>query len=413
MSFFDFYEQQTFKDLVNSDDVYVDKTGQICELYRNHNTFELLARPLGFGKTMLIDTITNLFRHKYPSFFADLAVANSDVKFPEQKVMRLDFSLNNATLGSTLPDYLANYFRTRAFENGLRTEINRDDNVYWQTVAYVKSLAEVSPSGKVVILIDNYDYPILKNLFKPAASSYYQSLLEFLRALSDNEEYIDWCLITGETKFYLSQDGQEGLCYIKDLTFEGSSTHICGFTEGEMRNYFNDFLQDEAECAGMTTEEFLSKLFDWYGNYRLTEQNIRVMRPESICKFLNLRDQNEYRSFYDASHVETVLETILTKYSRSAERLLMPNSCGYNFCEYSNLNSVRPFALLFQLGFFSLDHIDIDISCTPPTYGYYSKFSNREMQEFYQNTVKKLNLPDPQPSANKNRRRIQTEPDNA
>ena len=91
----------------------------------------------------------------------------------------------------------------------------------------------------------------------------------------------------------------------------------------------------------------------------------------------------------------------------------MPNSCGYNFCEYSNLNSVRPFALLFQLGFFSLDHIDIDISCTPPTYGYYSKFSNREMQEFYQNTVKKLNLPDPQPSANKNRRRVQTEPDNA
>ncbi len=216
--------------------------------------------------------------------------------------------------------------------------------------------------------------------------------MNFLSALYDNEDIIDWCLILGETKFYLATEELGGIPYIKDLTFEGHSTHICGFTEGEMHTYYDNFIQDEADALGESSEEFLSNLFDWYGNFRLTEQNIRVMRPKSICSFLNLRDQNQYRQFYEYNHVSSILMKLLNKYGRFHEKLLIPNSCGYNFTDFSYIDNVKPFALLFQMGFLSLHHIDINVTDTLTTYNYYANFTNKEMRDTYYLVLEQLKL---------------------
>lgn len=384
MDFFDINNTQSFRDLIVGEETYIDKTSQICALYREHDTFEMLIRPFGFGKTVLLDTIYNIFRHGNEAMFDKLALKEEEVKFPEQRVIKFDFSSKVFRNTNDFEDYLFNFYRTKSFEFSLESHVLKTFSTYRQTIAFIKDFAKDSTTGKIVILIDNYDTPILNNLFNPTIlTPLYDAMLDFYKALSDCEELIDWCLICGESKFYLSYENHEGINYINDITFTERSTTICGFTTGEMKKYYNYFIQDEADASGQTVDVFLGHLNDWYGNYRFTSHNIRVMRPASIKKFLSLRDQNQYKAFYPYDHIAPFLPKLLNKYGRNHEKLLVPNECGYNFCEYSLPTNIKLFALLSQIGVYTFNHIDIDVSKEIKLYQYYSSTTNRELNDVY------------------------------
>lgn len=392
MEFFDSNNTQSFKDLIVGEDTYVDKTSQICSLYREHDTFEMLIRPHGFGKTVLLDTIYNIFRHGNEPMFDKLALKEDETKFPEQRVIKIDFSIKQFRTPSDFGDFLFNFYRARSFEFSLESHVLKTFSIYRQTLAFIKDFAKDSPTGKIVILIDNYDTPILNNLFNDKAlKPVYEAMLDFYKALSDSDYLIDWCLICGESKFYLSYEKYEGINYINDITFTERSTTICGFTSGEMKKYYNDFIQDEADASGQTVEVFLGHLNDWYGNYRFTGHNIRVMRPASIKKFLNLRDQNQYRSFYPYAHLESFLPKLLKKYGRTHEKQLAPNDCSYNFCDYNSMDNIKMFALLTQLGVYTFSHIDIDVAQVNKLYKYYSTITNRELNDAYLQAINEAN----------------------
>lgn len=383
MYFFESNSNQSFKDLILSDDAYIDKTKQIAELYRDHDVFELLIRPYGFGKTVLIDTIHHIFTYPDEPFLQNLAYKTSDVVFPKHLIIKLDFGIKNYKEPEIFREYLFNTFRTKNYELGLEIRLNKSSNIYHLTTAFIENLAKASPTNKIIILIDNYDAPIINNLFIPKLKELNRSLLEFYKALEDSEIFIDWCLITGESKFFFCYEDCEGLNYVNDLTFSERSTSICGFTTGEMKKYYLDFIQDEADATEQTVDEFLGNLNDWYGNYRFTTHNIKVMRPSSIKEFLSLRDQNQYKLFYPYEHLQNFLPRLLQNYGRSHEKLLTPNDCSYNFCDYNNLEHIKLFPLLSQFGIYSITHIDVNISDSVQHYTYYSALTNREMRDVY------------------------------
>ncbi len=388
MEFIDLTGHKTFRELIVSGDGYVDKTGAIAELYKNHSKFEMLVRPLGFGKTVLLDTIYYLFSKQHPEFFKDLLITKSDVEIPKETVIKIDFSKARTESPEKFKEFFSNLYRQIVFEYGLSGSINNGDTIYWQTVSLIKLLAKSSPTGKCIILIDDYDAPIIHEFFNNnVLTKVYHVLLDFFRALGNTAGLIDWCLITGETKFYLNSPNYEGLAYIMDLTFCERATAICGFTEGEMKHYYNDFIQDEAEIAGITETQFLSNLGDWYGGFRYTGHKILVMRPASIKSFLSLTNQNIYRKYYPYDHLENFLPKLLKKYGRNYENLLVPNSCGYSFAEWNHINNVKLFPLLSQLGIFSFSHIDINVDKADLGYKYFSHLTNVEMQDIYKNAI--------------------------
>lgn len=385
MDFFDFSSHHTFKDLIQGEDIYIDKTSHIAELYAGHTTFEMLIRPFGFGKTILLDTLFYLFKYgKDSSMFQELSVKDSPIEIPVESVVKFDFSYIKVNTHDDFTKFMYNFYNNRLFKEDLDNTLNPNDNVYWLTCNFIKFMAEKSVTGKVVLLIDNYDDPITRNYFDPNFKPFFYSLLDFFKAINDSRELIDWCLIFGEMKFQLGCEEHEGIPFINDITYNERSTSICGFTAGEMKKYYPEFIQDEADAAEQSVDMFIGNLTDWYGGFRFTRHNIKVFRPESIKTFLNLREQNHYKPFYSISHKEKFLIEVLKRNKYNIEKLLLPNDCSYSFAEASTINNIHVFGMLSQMGFFSFHHINIDVSSSLPTTTYYSVLTNREMRETYQ-----------------------------
>ncbi|MBQ3682650.1 MAG: AAA family ATPase [Succinimonas sp.] len=384
MEYLDLAGNKIFKDLVTSSAAYVDKTANIAELYQARSKFEMLTRPFGFGKTVFLDTLYYMFSKRHPEFFENLAVSSMNITIPKQSVVKLDFSVARTEKPEDLADFLFNYYRQTVFEYGLDGYINSEDTTFWQTMNFIKILARSSPTGKAVLLIDNYDSPIIREFFsKNKIAAIWKVLLDFYRALWMSQDLIDWCVLTGEIKFFLNHPKYEGLPYITDLTFNERANAVCGFTPGDMKKYYNDFIQDEAEIAGVTEEQFLSNLGDWYGGFRYTGHKISMMRPSSIKSFLSLSNQNVYREYYPYKHVENFLPRLLKKYGLNHEKLLSPASCGYTFAEWNFIDKVNVFAILTQMGIFSFSHINISLDDMSRKFTYFSKITNVEMRDIY------------------------------
>lgn len=384
MEYLDLAGNKIFKDLVTSSAAYVDKTANIAELYQAHSKFEMLTRPFGFGKTVFMDTLYYMFSKRHPEFFENLTVSSMNINIPKQTVVKLDFSAARTDTPEDVADFLFNYYRQTVFEYGLDGYINSEDTTFWQTMNFIKLLAKSSPTGKAVLLIDNYDSPIIREFFsKNKIAAIWKVLLDFYRALWISQDLIDWCVLTGEIKFFLNHPKYEGLPYITDLTFNERANAVCGFTPGDMKKYYSDFIQDEAEIAGVTEEQFLSNLGDWYGGFRYTGHKISMMRPSSIKSFLSLSNQNVYREYYPYKHVENFLPRLLKKYGLNHEKLLSPASCGYTFAEWNFIDKVNVFAILTQMGIFSFSHINISLDDMNRKFTYFSKITNVEMRDIY------------------------------
>ena len=129
MDFFESNSNQSFIDLITGDDAYIDKTEQIVELYKDHDVFELLLRPFGFGKTVLLDTIYHMFAHPDEPLLQNLSYKSYDIKLPEHLIIKLDFGSKPFKTPDDLKD-LTNIINLENLgEVKIRNKIMNDDIV--------------------------------------------------------------------------------------------------------------------------------------------------------------------------------------------------------------------------------------------------------------------------------------------
>lgn len=387
MNFFENTSQQSFSDLILGESIYIDKTAQISSLYSNHNKFEILIRPWGFGKTLLLDTINFIFTNgREHSFLKNLSIATLETDFPKQTVLKLDFSDRRIHSAEGFKSFIHTFYKSYLFEQNIPLRLNRDLSIYWMTMYFIRAVASTSPTGKIVFLIDNYDQPFLRFLEDRIANfqDLYDEMLDFYHALYDQVEFIDWLLICGETKFALSTERHEGLPYISDVSYSDQSTCICGFSQGDIHKYFEDSIQDEAEAAGETAEIYLGRVTDWYGRYRFTPHNIPVTRPYSIKSYFSKTNyRTDFKTYYPVERFYNFLPKLLAKYGRNHERLLAPNDCGYLFSDSLDPYNINMFSLLYQLGFYSFTSITLSKNPGFQKYKYQAGMVNNEMNECY------------------------------
>ncbi len=389
MNFFENTSHQSFSDLILGENIYIDKTSQIANLYKKHNKFEILIRPWGFGKTLLLDTIKFIFTNGVEhSFIRNLNIATMDMEIPKQTVLKLDFSDRKIQSAEGFRSFIYSYYKSYLFEQNIQVKLNSELNTYWLTMHFIRAVARTSPTGQIVFLIDNYDQPFLRFLEDRVVNfpALYNEMLDFYHALYDQVEYIDWLLLCGETKFALSTEKHEGLPYISDVSYSDQGTCICGFSHGDIRKYYDDFLQDEADANEETVNIFLGKITDWYGRYRFTPHNIPVTRPYSIKSYFSQNaGSTALRSFYPVERLYNFLPKLIAKYGRNHERLLAPNDCGYTFSDNLDPYNINMFSLLSQLGFYSFSSITLSkVSSCFQRYRYQSNMVNNEMNECYQ-----------------------------
>ena len=274
---------QTFSQLREEYDVYVDKTGFIHNIASRYKTV-FLSRPRRFGKSLLCSTIKALFQNR-KELFDGLAISKTDWKWQEHPVIYIDFASGNYT-GDDGVDVL---------KKTINAQLNEVCDIYGISVEesnFVSNrirriIFELSKKmRRVVIVVDEYDNPLLCTIDQPALNrALREELKGFYSVFKSCDEYLQLVFITGITKF-AQISLFSGMNQAVDISMMLDYTDICGITKNELEEYFAHEIDGYAVKHG-GHEMYLSKLEEFYNGYYFTEKKLSVYNPYGILHHFN------------------------------------------------------------------------------------------------------------------------------
>ena len=284
---------QSFEKLMNEQFLYVDKTEFVYKLTRKSGYY-FLSRPRRFGKSLLLSTFEAFFLGKR-ELFKGLAIdRHEDVEWGEYPVLHLDLNAQDYTKeDDSLYNQLDSYLSVWEDLYGIVSEI-KDPGIRFSAVirtAYAKT------GRQVVVLIDEYDKPLLQNLSrerKERQENFRNTLKGFYGVLKSCDPYIRFCFITGVTKFSHVSVFSD-LNNLRDLTLLRDYNAICGISESEFTENFQQGITELGEGYGMTYEETCARLKSDYDGYRFTGwKSEGIYNPFSVLNALNNREFGNY-----------------------------------------------------------------------------------------------------------------------
>ena len=279
---------QDFEKLRKENYLYVDKTALMHRLVST-GSYYFLSRPRRFGKSLLISTLKAYFLGK-KDLFKGLAVEQLEQKWTVHPVLHLDLNTAkykepgklNMVLNNALSQWEEIYgARPSEADFGMRFEgiIQR---------AYDKT------GERVVILVDEYDKPLLETIGNEALQDDYRSTLKsFYGALKSKDDCIKFAMLTGVTKFGKVSVFSD-LNNLNDISLDNDYYNICGITEEELKGVFEPYVNRLAEARKMTQSEAYSELRRNYDGYHFTDETPGMYNPFSLLNALQKRTFGSY-----------------------------------------------------------------------------------------------------------------------
>jgi len=330
----------TFSKLIDGGFLYVDKTAGIYDLLRPATGQYFLSRPRRFGKSLLISTLRSIFEGRR-ELFAGLDILNTQYDWKVHPVIHLDLGSCPSESVPELKENLLFKIRQVAMEHGCKLESNSHYNAFEELVV------KLSRNNKqVVILIDEYDKPLLSHLGKDFSSEIQTTLKTFYSVIKSTEEYQRFVLLTGVSKFSKVSIFSD-LNNLTDLTMRRSTATLLGYTEDELQDNFPDYIQQLAIEQGKTIEETRSILRDWYNGYRFHYDAPSVYNPVSVMKCF---DERELKNYWFETGTPSFLINLLRKKPISFDDLTVQETA---FSAYE-ANHLEPLPLLVQTGYLTI-----------------------------------------------------------
>ena len=346
---------QDFEDLRRRNNLYVDKTPYLAKLVSRYKAF-LLCRPHRFGKSLFLSTLKAYFEGKKELFAglyieqAEATIARQQNREPWEKHPVLHLELN------------AEYFSSLAvLENCLATHLAK-----WEK-KYGEDGVAVTPAGRfravvqrayeqtgkqVVILIDEYDKPLLETVLDEALNEAIRSQLKsFFEVLKQCDRYICFALLTGVTKFS-KINLFSGANQLMDISLSDEYAVICGFTEQELKQHLTPEIEALAAAQKSSVEKTLETLKKKYDGYCFASSGEHVYNPFSL---LNVLANSSYGYYW----FETATPTYLVNYIKRKQEFIpefdKDLSIGVNAVQdfrYNDDDAIVP--LLFQSGYLTI-----------------------------------------------------------
>lgn len=186
---------QSFANLIEDGYIYIDKTALVYQLIEQGKWF-FLSRPRRFGKSLLVSTFEALFEGK-KELFTNLAISNTEYAFEKHPILKFEFSQTEIKNGSDFRQYIAKVTDKVASEYGITLAEERDD---FKLIDLIQILAQ-KHNANVVLLVDEYDKPILNTLESPELAGIKSAMNAFYAAIKSLDEYLKFVFITGVSKF--------------------------------------------------------------------------------------------------------------------------------------------------------------------------------------------------------------------
>jgi hypothetical protein len=338
---------QNFKNLIESNGIYVDKTHLIVPLMRGefHKSY-FLSRPRRFGKSLFISALEQVFcanKELFKNFYI-----YDKIEWIEYPVIR--FSLDK--IGFTeigLEAALLQMVQDVAAKNQITLQKNYPSGCFEELITKLHEKKQ----QKVVILIDEYDKPIIHGIEKDNSSlaeANRDILKAFYGILKDSEDHLRFTFITGVSKIAKVSIFSD-LNNLDDLTFDEKYLTICGFTEAEMRHYCATGLQDLAEKEGVTVEQIVEKIRFWYNGFSWNAK-IFVYNPFStMC----LMHKQEFKNYWFDTATPTFLARLVNKTHKYNFNNIKVEQSIYNWYDLTNLDFI---SVMLQSGYLTFkEHI--------------------------------------------------------
>lgn len=294
----------SFSLMIKTDYIYVDKTRQIYNLYRERNRYHFLARPRRFGKSLLISTLHELFTGNR-ELFKGLWIDSSDFEFTQHPVIHLDFSALQHESEQALRASLSARLYTIAQE--YKVDIEPLEEIKDLLSELIPKLAEIN---QVVLLIDDYDHPLLSYIPQnPAlARANLKVLTEFYDAIKGYDAHFQAIFVTGVTK--PPKGTISGFNIYHDISEDKEFSDLLGYTEEEIDHYFKEALQAYSKEKSCSIQSIKSDMKDWYLGYRFSGDERKVYNPYTILCFL---EDKRIAPYWFDSDTSTFLIELLSK----------------------------------------------------------------------------------------------------
>lgn len=334
----------TFRDIIENGFLYVDKTRYLYEMVQYGKGIYFLSRPRRFGKSLMLSTLEEIFLGNR-ELFKGLWIDSSDYSWQAYPIIRLDFSrhaVNSAAALERILDYFIEEIAQR-YEITLHgfDYQTRFDNL-------IQQLARIG--GKVVILIDEYDKPLIDNLDNlPVAIALRATLKNFYAIIKAMDSHLRFVFLTGISKF--SKVGVfSALNNLDDLTMDPRFATALGITEDELRNDFREHIAAFAERSEMATEMLLQQIQTWYNGFCFVENCAAVYNPFSTLQLFN---KQRFANYWFETGTPTFLIKLLKEQQFDVEQLhdLRLRELAFSTYELETLSIVP---LLFQTGYLTI-----------------------------------------------------------
>ncbi|MEZ4883855.1 MAG: AAA family ATPase [Chitinophagales bacterium] len=344
--------ESAFTRIIEEGYVYVDKTKEIYELI-NYSRYIFLSRPRRFGKSLLISTLEAMFQGK-KELFKGLWIEDK-IEWKEYPVIRIDFGR------ITYNDF-------ESFENQMAKLMNKyarqhKVKLYSQNYAAMMNdliLEIYEKTGKeVVVLIDEYDAPIARNITNmKAAEDFQNSLRDFYSILKASNNELKFVFFTGISKF-AKMSIFSVVNLMKDVSLKPQFVNILGFTMEELKQYFGDYIRQFAAKEQTTETELLEEITTWYDGYSWDGKS-RLFNPYSIVNVFQDQKFNNY--WFETGTPAILIKLIKEKYA--IERETVPTMEEFENIETAMLDSSYDLTtriplekLLYETGYLTITNI--------------------------------------------------------
>ena len=338
---------QDFEKLITGKYVYVDKTDLVYELAQLNVCF--LSRPRRFGKSLLISTLEAYFTGK-KDLFKGLKIDELEKDWTEYPVFRIDFAGGNYNNPNELEDKLEEILCCWEAKYGKNPDMKTLSGRFMQLI----QTAEEQTGHKAVILVDEYDKPLLDVLGTEQEQKNRETLKGFYGTFKAADRFLRFVFLTGVTKF--SQVSVfSGLNNLQDISMDSRFDAICGITEDELYSYFDKSIIELAEAKEHSVEEMKSELKKQYDGYHFSRNlNADIYNPYSLIKAFN---EMETEDFWYESGTPTYLARLLEGHNVNMQKLIsIPYERKY-FIDY-RADAEDPLAMLYQSGYLTIKDYD-------------------------------------------------------
>ncbi len=333
-----------FEDLIQGNFLYVDKTEYIWQLIKPVKEMYFLSRPRRFGKSLTVSTLKAVFEGK-KELFQGLAIYDKPYDWKTHPVIHL--SLGDYNVDTDARKELSGYLMAKVKQIAESYSLELTNAT--PGLCLGELIDKLYEKGSVVILIDEYDKPILDNISNPNIADIQRCLKGFYSVLKDRNAKERFLFVTGVSKFsHVSLFSD--LNNLTDITMDARYATMFGYTQEELESNFTDRIS--ALAGEQDIDAYKAKIKEWYNGYRFHKNAKTVYNPVSLAKFFE--SGGEFNNYWFSTGTPSFLLELVRKNNFNFEAVLGNPVSSFAFDAYE-IGKLNPLTLLLQTGYLTID----------------------------------------------------------